>query len=339
MSFNLSESLKFCSHILPRVSRSFALSINILKAELRQSVMTAYLLCRIVDTVEDLEKSFDIEKKAALIDLFLKIFEDEEYLQSFKTEMSLVKISKEHDRLLVLNAHHVFRVYTSLLLKTKREIKKWVTEMALGMKSFILKYPNGIRIKTQVEYNKYCYYVAGTVGHLLTQLWFIYSPCIGKKIYSELKKLSEAFGQALQTTNILKDVYWDIKEENAIFIPEEILKRHGLKSNEDILKDKNSDAFKKVMNTMIQNALYNLKLSQEYIKLIPRSCPNIRLFCLLPYFLAIATLMKIKKESRIENCDIPIKLTRRELKKIRLLSLPAIYSNTWLSFYSNVLGQ
>jgi farnesyl-diphosphate farnesyltransferase len=292
-----------------------------------------------VDTIEDLEKDFDISKKASLIDTFIAIFEDEEKLQSFKDEMSLIQISKEYDRVLVLNVDHVFRVFNSLLLKTQKEIKRWVQEMALGMKGFVLKYPKGIRIKTQMEYNKYCYYVAGTVGHLLTQLWFIYSPCINKKIYSELKKLSEAFGQALQTTNILKDVYWDMKGENSIFIPEEILEKYGLKSNEDILNESNTEAFKKVLDAMIENALYNLKLSQEYIKLLPKLCPNIRLFCLLPYFLAIATLMKIKKESRIENRDIPIKLTRKELKRIRIFSAPAVFSNSWLSFYSNVLSR
>ena len=144
MSSNMTESLEFCRTILPRVSRSFALSINILKGELRLSVLTAYLLCRIVDTIEDLEKDFDISKKASLIDTFIAIFEDEEKLQSFKDEMSLIQISKEYDRVLVLNVDHVFRVFNSLLLKTQKEIKRWVQEMALGMKGFVLKYPKGI---------------------------------------------------------------------------------------------------------------------------------------------------------------------------------------------------
>src|SRR5579864_5810718 len=40
-------------HILPDVSRTFALTIPQLPAALRTSVTNAYLLCRIADTIED----------------------------------------------------------------------------------------------------------------------------------------------------------------------------------------------------------------------------------------------------------------------------------------------
>src|SRR5256885_14824426 len=40
-------------HILPGVSRTFALTIPELPATLRTAVTNAYLLCRIADTIED----------------------------------------------------------------------------------------------------------------------------------------------------------------------------------------------------------------------------------------------------------------------------------------------
>jgi len=43
----------FCQAALPRVSRTFALSIEGLPETLRDAVRAAYLLCRVVDTVED----------------------------------------------------------------------------------------------------------------------------------------------------------------------------------------------------------------------------------------------------------------------------------------------
>ncbi|MBL8742584.1 MAG: squalene/phytoene synthase family protein, partial [Myxococcales bacterium] len=43
----------FCDEVLPGVSRTFALSIQALVPELREAICVAYLLCRIVDTVED----------------------------------------------------------------------------------------------------------------------------------------------------------------------------------------------------------------------------------------------------------------------------------------------
>ena len=49
----LAEALRFGRSILPAVSRTFALSIRVLPGELGRAVLTAYLLCRIADTLED----------------------------------------------------------------------------------------------------------------------------------------------------------------------------------------------------------------------------------------------------------------------------------------------
>ena len=58
-------------------------------------------------------------------------------------------------------------------------VRRWVSEMIVGMRKFVLLYPNGIRIQTLEEYKEYCYYVAGTVGYLLTDLWHEHAPSIG----------------------------------------------------------------------------------------------------------------------------------------------------------------
>ncbi|HEV8600690.1 MAG TPA: squalene/phytoene synthase family protein, partial [Gemmatimonadales bacterium] len=42
---------EFCERILPQVSRTFALGIRLLPPALSESVATAYLLCRIADTI------------------------------------------------------------------------------------------------------------------------------------------------------------------------------------------------------------------------------------------------------------------------------------------------
>ncbi|HEY6823448.1 MAG TPA: squalene/phytoene synthase family protein, partial [Steroidobacteraceae bacterium] len=45
--------ISYQERILPRVSRTFALTIPQLPARLRTAVSNAYLLCRIADTIED----------------------------------------------------------------------------------------------------------------------------------------------------------------------------------------------------------------------------------------------------------------------------------------------
>ena len=46
----------YCVQTLPKVSRTFALNISVLRGTLHRSILTAYLFCRIVDTVEDAAK-------------------------------------------------------------------------------------------------------------------------------------------------------------------------------------------------------------------------------------------------------------------------------------------
>ena len=43
--------------------------------------------------------------------------------------------------------------------------------MVGGMRRFVLEQPDGIRIASVEEFRRYCYYVAGTVGHLTSALF------------------------------------------------------------------------------------------------------------------------------------------------------------------------
>jgi hypothetical protein len=76
--------------------------------------------------------------------------------------------ANEADAELIELAGSVFLMWRTLDIKSRDIIRHWVTEMAHGMRAFVLKYPNGIRIATVAEFREYCYFVAGTVGHLLT---------------------------------------------------------------------------------------------------------------------------------------------------------------------------
>ena len=73
----------------------------------------------------------------------------------------------------------VFVIYRSLPVGTQIHVRRWVGEMISGMRKFVLLYPHGIRIQNLEEYKEYCYYVAGTVGYLLTDLWHEHAPSIG----------------------------------------------------------------------------------------------------------------------------------------------------------------
>ena len=214
----LADSLENCVTILPKVSRTFAISILHLRGSLRNAVITSYLLCRIADTIED-DPSTSTKKRSKMFDLLLNCLEKNHSIQPFKDlSISTINGDKAHLELLRM-ADDVMVVYRSLDPQIRQVINRWVGEMIRGMKKFIVRYPNGIHVQTLEEYKEYCYYVAGTVGHLLTDLWKLYSPKINDQTYKVLDRLSNAFGEGLQTVNILKDIAVDREEGKRCFSP------------------------------------------------------------------------------------------------------------------------
>jgi farnesyl-diphosphate farnesyltransferase len=211
------DARRFCEAILPEVSRTFALGIRVLPGDLGRAVLTAYLICRIADTVED-APNMTPEAKGPLFDALLDCFDGAGHAAQFPARTVAVTGEPAH-LALVRHADLVFAHFATLPERTRAIVRQWVTEMALGMKKFVFLYPDGIRIQTIEEFREYCYYVAGTVGYLLTDLWHEHSRAISPARYERLRERCRAFAEALQTVNILKDVAHDARVENSIYVP------------------------------------------------------------------------------------------------------------------------
>ena len=72
---NSKEQWQFAEDILQKVSRTFALNIQVLPTRLRIPVLMAYLLCRIADTIED-DPDLSADAKEYSLRLFSQIFND-----------------------------------------------------------------------------------------------------------------------------------------------------------------------------------------------------------------------------------------------------------------------
>src|SRR5271165_805103 len=222
---NEREALAFARDILGRVSRTFAIGIGVLPGELGKAVLTGYLLCRIADTVED-DGSCPAPRRQELLAKFLACFDDPQAAERFAAEASDIQADASYLELM-RGTKRVFDVWASLPKKSGEIVARWTRELTLGMSEFVGRYPDGIRIQTMYEYKRYCYYVAGTVGHMLTDLFHYHSRMIGQRDYERLLVNCEAFGELLQNVNIIKDIPWDVEHENAVYIPEDILRKRG----------------------------------------------------------------------------------------------------------------
>ena len=96
--------------------------------------------------------------------------------------------------------------------------------MNFGMQKFLNQ-----EVYSFEDLNEYCYYVAGVVGEMLTELFCDYSSDIDAH-QNELMNLAVSFGQGLQMTNILKDI-WDDHKRGACWLPREHFEKYGIERN------------------------------------------------------------------------------------------------------------
>ena len=328
----LGEAERFGREILPAVSRTFALSIRVLPGPLGRAVLAAYLLCRIADTLED-EPSLPAEVKASLLDELQRCFDDAAAADAFPARVAAISGEPAHVRL-TRHADLVFVLYRALSAATREHVRRWVGEMIAGMRKFVLLYPHGIRIQSLDEYKEYCYYVAGTVGYLLTDLWHEHAPSIGERQYGVLREKCRAFAEALQTVNILKDVATDAEQENSIYVPEQLLVEHG-SSHAQILAPDRLRGTRAALATLVQLAHHDLEGARSYLLLIPRRAVPIRLFCVLPLLFAYATLRDLTQIPQALARREVVKISRREVKSLTLFGFLVILSNRGLGWLAD----
>lgn len=319
-------ALAFARGIIGRVSRTFAIGISVLPGDLKRAVLVGYLLCRIADTIED-DGTATAARRQELLARFLTCFDDRANAETFATEASDISADENYLELL-RGTKRVFVLLDGLPLASAAIVERWTREMTIGMSEFVGRYPEGIRIQTMPEYRRYCYYVAGTVGHLLTDLWFASSKLVGKREYGRLLANCEAFGEALQTINILKDIAWDIEHENAAFVPEELFRAHG-SSHKMLLDGTLRPANREALVALVALAKDDLRASLAYITDIPKFALQIRLFCLLPVLFAVATLREIEKSSAMLQSGGGVKITRDEVRSLIFAGSLSTISNTW----------
>jgi farnesyl-diphosphate farnesyltransferase len=315
---------RYTRALLPRVSRTFALGVQLLPPRLELPVRVGYLLCRIADTVED-DLTLSAVRKAELLAGFVSCFDDSACADAYN--LTTLELTANVDYLaLVAATGEVFALYRLLDEPTREILRRWILVMVDGMRSFVLENPSGIRIANVAELRLYCYYVAGTVGHLLTELWQEHSRAVDAGVYARLLDDCEAFGEALQVVNILKDVAWDAERENSIYIPSDVLRAAG-SSHIGILDSARRTENRAALEPLIEIAKHDIERALCYIENIPLQAWRVRLFCVLPILFAIATTREFERSEAMLIPGGGVKISRVEVRNIMLASSTSTLSN------------
>ncbi len=301
----------FQGHLLQGVSRTFALTIPQLPPALAKPVANAYLLCRIVDTIED-EVALDSAQKRRFCCQFADVVRGQGSAQSLGAELapllSTTTLPAEHELIAVMP--RVIRITHAFDAEQQAALADCVAIMANGMAEFQDR-DLSAGLSTLPELDKYCYYVAGVVGEMLTRLFCHYSPEI-RAHQETMMRLAVSFGQGLQMTNILKDL-WDDHERRVCWLPQDVFDRTGGFSLATLRPQHDDPHFRAGFSELIGIAHGHLKNALTYTLLIPAHEAGIREFCLWALGMAILTLRKMAQHPNF-SASAQVKITRRAVK-------------------------
>ena len=339
---------KYAEEILLLVSRTFALNINVLKGKLHRSILLAYLYLRIADTVED-DPDMKASEKEVILGLFADIFRtpelDEGAIAKFEQALPESWRKSEHPYMnLCLHTHVVVPLLKELPEVYAAPVRNVTIEMCGGMAKFALRQEAALSsgwftLESVADLDEYCYYVAGIVGKLLTNLFAADTCLIGNARKAEMQKLDVSFGLALQVANIVKDCVED-STRRVCFVPEEICRRHGFDHSYDMftlpigVADEVRADFETrraaVMAELVAKAWKHLDDAIAYTKLVPNVKMRTRLFCLWPLFMAAENMRLIGDGTSLFASDKKVKITRDTVKRIVKSTTAHFYSDGWI---------
>ena len=292
--------------ILPKVSRTFALTIPELPHQLRRAVANAYLLCRAADTIED-EPIFSAEEKRRYENAFIEAVVGTQDAQRFSAEIAPLfsRATSEAERELMAQLPLVLAVTRDLTPAQQQAIVTCLKIMSHGMHEF--QKNAGIQgLESLRDLDCYCYCVAGVVGEMLTELLIDFEPALQAQ-RDALMRLSVSFGQGLQMTNILKD-QWDDLQRGACWLPREVFARHGVRLA-DWQQGERSAAHLAVQRELIGVAHAHLRNALEYTLSVPAKHAGYRRFCAWSIGLALLTLDKLQQQ--LDSFQGTLKISRQ----------------------------
>ena len=285
------RSQEFYQKHLDRVSRSFAFCIAVLEPPFREWTSLAYLLCRVLDTVEDSDWS-DLNlrnRQYSELESYLDELPEETCVASWKNRFP--SSIPEGEKQLLAESWALFDDLHGLENSVRQVMRDTVKRMSAGMRHFSAREigETGLRLTDLGDVNRYCYFVAGVVGELLSRLYLLYRPNFDPP--PTFLKDAFHFGLFLQKINLLKDQRRD-ESESRFLVPDREL----------------------LLSSLRANAIGAV----SYLTSLPKGEKGFRTFCAWSLFLGAASLPWLQQSYRqADDSKIPRTVTQELLKAVQ----------------------
>ncbi|MEM9281072.1 MAG: squalene/phytoene synthase family protein [Verrucomicrobiota bacterium] len=214
--------------LLKAVSRSFYLSMRFLPNEMRDVISLGYLLARLTDTVAD-ASGIELNKRIELLDQIRKVVSGKsarvEGLEGLASTLS-----HEGEAELVRRSGVWFELYHQVDPSLKDHLSEVILTIIHGQRWDVTFFEGDgvVACPTSDDLFRYTYRVAGCVGEFWTKVGYT---TLGEGFASpdqssRMLVLGKRLGQALQLTNILRDLHEDLPAGRC-YLPAEELEKMG----------------------------------------------------------------------------------------------------------------
>jgi farnesyl-diphosphate farnesyltransferase len=286
--------LAWCHDAVQGVSRTFAITIDELEPPMADDICVGYLLCRIPDTIED-AGHIPPADQAALLRTYRAVLDpsDETVVGDFLDAVEpWLPEERTTDWEVVASARRIVGTFEDRPEAAREALREPVREMVAGMAAFVERYDasSGLRIGTVDELEEYCWYAAGTVGKLITDLL---APEADPDDAKVMRENAESFALLLQLVNVAKDVADDYREENNVYLPAEWLREEGVEPG-DVTETDNEAAVARVVERVTERAAGYLDDTQAYLEVVPEVRGNRLSAWAIPFLLAVGTIRELR---------------------------------------------
>jgi len=255
---------------LERVSRSFSFCIEELDGDFKDWVSLSYLLCRILDTVEDANWALPQEQARCFRGFrnFLEKPADNNdlrvWIDSFPSGLP------EGEKKLLEAADGCFARFHALPENIRLMMRASILNMFRGMEFFSIERKRGteFRLHNLPEVNQYCFFVAGVVGDLLTNLL---AGASKREVSADHLLDAHHFGLFLQKVNLLKDQKEDEQQGRHLVVPSR--------------------------DALLKSIAINADGALRYILALPTSERGYRTFCAWSLFIGLGSLRWMERST------------------------------------------
>lgn len=322
--------------VLKGVSRSFYLTLAILPPSMRQPLGVGYLLARAADTIADTRILPAPDRQAAL-DLFRSELD-------FPAPSRLSEISaaltgpdeKPAERTLLARLPACLTAFRALDPDDQGRLRRLLHILIDGMRrdleTFGPERPGRVRaLETREDLDRYAYAAAGCVGEYWTETAIAHRRALRRWDPVAMRRRGLHFGQALQMTNVLRDLAHDL-HHGRCYLPRRDLLAFGLRP-EELLDPGALERLRPLLRGLIQQTIGGYGEAFSYLLAIPVSELRLRLACAWPLFIGLATIDLVQRAPNLLDPRVTVKIPRPEVKRILARSSALVWSNRGLGWY------